>query len=592
MGWLLASLLVLALVLRPASRGTSARGRAPAVVALIATLAALAALGRIAFAPIPQVKPTTDIVLLAGYVLGGAPGFAVGAVGAHRLQRLLRAGAVDAVADGRVGPRRRRRARPWRAPRGPAPELGRIPLAAACAAAGLLYGAVMNFSLWATFSGEHSLDQLASSPRPRCPSTSPTPWATSSSASPSGPRSCARCAATAPRFEVTWRPVPAAGGRGRRRAARCSAPRPATARPRRSAAVPQRSVELSARGPERRRRLRRRAGPAIDQLHTGWAGLGLAAAGRNPLDVRTGGRDVLDYVAAHGAELDDLGALQRTILLYAAAGRPARIGSRDLVAELAAPASRRRLLRRTGQHDGVRGARAAGGRPPGRRPRGARAPGAGSRGRRTATAASTSAAAAGRPGIDDTGAAVQGLAAAGRAQTKTVRRAASYLARSQNPDGGFPLAGGRGLQRPVDRVGRPGPHRGGPRSRAGAPRGSRDPLAYLESLVGPDGSVRYSRTSRQTPVWVTSQALTALAGRPFPLRAVARRRPAARSSATPAATPAPARKAAPAATARRPRARRSRRVPPTVPTGLGDAHAGRLARRAGIAVAVAANAAW
>ena len=52
------------------------------MLALVATLAALAALGRIAFAPIPNVKPTTDIVLLTGYALGGAPGFAVGAVAA------------------------------------------------------------------------------------------------------------------------------------------------------------------------------------------------------------------------------------------------------------------------------------------------------------------------------------------------------------------------------------------------------------------------------------------------------------------------------------------------------------------------------
>ncbi len=44
------------------------------------TLAAFAALGRIAFAAVPNVKPTTDIVLIAGYALGGAPGFAVGAL--------------------------------------------------------------------------------------------------------------------------------------------------------------------------------------------------------------------------------------------------------------------------------------------------------------------------------------------------------------------------------------------------------------------------------------------------------------------------------------------------------------------------------
>jgi hypothetical protein len=37
--------------------------------------------------------------------------------------------------------------------------------------------------------------------------------------------------------------------------------------------------------------------------------------------------------------------------------------------------------------------------------------------------------------------------------------------------------------------------------------------------VGPDGSVRYARTSRRTPVWVTAQALAALARRPLPVRA-------------------------------------------------------------------------
>jgi energy-coupling factor transport system substrate-specific component len=46
---------------------------------------------------------------------------------------------------------------------------------------------------------------------------------------------------------------------------------------------------------------------------------------------------------------------------------------------------------------------------------------------------------------------------------------------------------------------------------------SRSPIGYLESLVASDGSVRYSRTSAQTPVWVTGQALVALARRIFPV---------------------------------------------------------------------------
>jgi hypothetical protein len=45
----------------------------------------------------------------------------------------------------------------------------------------------------------------------------------------------------------------------------------------------------------------------------------------------------------------------------------------------------------------------------------------------------------------------------------------------------------------------------------------RSPLAYLRSLQDASGAVRYSRTSTQSPVWVTAQALTALARRPFPI---------------------------------------------------------------------------
>ena len=52
------------------------------LIALVAVLAAVAVAGRVVFAPIPNVQATTDIVLLAGYALGAAPGFAVGAVAA------------------------------------------------------------------------------------------------------------------------------------------------------------------------------------------------------------------------------------------------------------------------------------------------------------------------------------------------------------------------------------------------------------------------------------------------------------------------------------------------------------------------------
>ena len=126
------------------------------VLALVATLAALAALGRVAFAPLPNVKPTTDIVLLSGFALGGAPGFVVGAVGALASNVfvgqgpwtpwLMGAWGLVGVAGAALGAATGRR-------------LGRVPLALACGAAGLAYGAILDFSTWVTFTGEHTLSQ-------------------------------------------------------------------------------------------------------------------------------------------------------------------------------------------------------------------------------------------------------------------------------------------------------------------------------------------------------------------------------------------------------------------------------------------------
>ena len=82
MTWQLTTFTLLALVLGLGFAWYERTHPSSKVLAMVATLAALAALGRVAFAPLPNVKPTTDIVFLAGYVLGGAPGFAVGALAA------------------------------------------------------------------------------------------------------------------------------------------------------------------------------------------------------------------------------------------------------------------------------------------------------------------------------------------------------------------------------------------------------------------------------------------------------------------------------------------------------------------------------
>ncbi len=51
-------------------------------LSMVATLAALAAAGRIPFAAIPSVQPTTFLVLVTGLVFGGQSGFMVGAIAA------------------------------------------------------------------------------------------------------------------------------------------------------------------------------------------------------------------------------------------------------------------------------------------------------------------------------------------------------------------------------------------------------------------------------------------------------------------------------------------------------------------------------
>jgi energy-coupling factor transport system substrate-specific component len=153
--WQLASLSVLGLVLiagfawyereRPTSR----------VLALVAALAALAVVGRLAFAALPNVKPTTDIVLFAGYSLGAVPGFAVGAITALVSNIFLSQGpwtAWQMVGWGGVGVAAALLARFLRGR-----ELGRVPLALVCGAAGLAFGAWMDVYQW-TLAARQDLD--------------------------------------------------------------------------------------------------------------------------------------------------------------------------------------------------------------------------------------------------------------------------------------------------------------------------------------------------------------------------------------------------------------------------------------------------
>jgi hypothetical protein len=105
-----------------------------------------------------------------------------------------------------------------------------------------------------------------------------------------------------------------------------------------------------------------------------------------------------------------------------------------------------------------------------------------------------------------------------------------FLRARQRADGGFPLSSG-GASNAQSTAWAVQAFVAAGTDPAGVTRkGSRSALAYLRSLVAADGSVRYSRTSAQTPVWVTAQALTALAERPFPAAARAARSAASRQN--------------------------------------------------------------
>lgn len=79
--WSLLSFILLGLALAAFAFLYERRGESREVP-VVAAVAALAAAGRIPFAAIPNVQPTTYLVLLAGFVFGPIPGFSVGATAA------------------------------------------------------------------------------------------------------------------------------------------------------------------------------------------------------------------------------------------------------------------------------------------------------------------------------------------------------------------------------------------------------------------------------------------------------------------------------------------------------------------------------
>jgi energy-coupling factor transport system substrate-specific component len=516
--WQASSFLLLALALA-AGFGWYEREKPPArVVALVAALAALAVVGRLAFAAVPNVKPTTDIVLFAGYALGAVPGFAVGAVTAIVSNIFLSQGpwTVWQMAGwGAVGVGGALLARMLRGR-----EPSRLLLAAVCGLAGLAFGAWMDVYQW-TLGARQDLDSYLVVAGSSLPYNLAHAIGNVVFCLLIGPAFIRALARYRRRLEVRWT---GAAARAATTTLLCCAG---------LLLVP--AVAVAATPSERAERYLLRAqnadggfgaapGQSSSPLYSGWTGLGLAAAGDNPRDVARGrGRSLAAYVRRGVRGLRDIGEIERTVLVLRASGLdPRRVGGRDLVAAI----ERRRrpdgsiagfvsytafgvlALRSAGESAGKGTVRCL----------------LGSQNRDGGFGVARSSAS----DSDMTGAVLQALATVGRAESGVARRAVEYLRANQGSDGGFAQMSGRSsnAQSTAYAV------QGLVAVRAARGAVSRA-LRYLVRLQRRDGSISYSSGSSQTPVWVTAQALAALRREPLPIGAVQREPRASTAKDTP-----------------------------------------------------------
>lgn len=124
----------------------------------------------------------------------------------------------------------------------------------------------------------------------------------------------------------------------------------------------------------------------------------------------------------------------------------------------------------------------------------------------------------GKPSEGDlTGAVVQALRAAGRADTQAERRGLEYLRAIQLPDGGFPEFAGE----PESNVASTAWAAQGIWAVGQDPEawivGGREPLAFLASLQQPDGRLRWKASQDLNGVWMTAYAAPAFAGQTWPI---------------------------------------------------------------------------
>ncbi len=497
------------------------RSRPPSqIVALVGALAALAVAGRVAFSPIPNVLPSTDIILIAGYALGGGPGFAVGALtglvsnfwlgqGPWTPWQMAAWGMVGVLGAGLAAATGGR--------------IRRLPLALVCAAAGVLYGGLLDFHTMVSYGGEQSLDRYLALSARGIPFNIAHAAGNFVLALAAGPAMIRMLRRYRERFEFDWGggSAPArAGARGAAAAGCVAALVFATGD------QGGHQAEAAAKGPGAAVNYIRSAqnsdggfgfAPDVESspAMTGWAVLGLESAGVNPLSVRSGSKTPIDYLRATVGEITTTGDIERTILALEAAGQNSRaFAGKDLVARLQ-------------QRRGVDGSWGQQVNPTAFGVMALDAASVTSANRRSAAWLAGSQNSDGGWGFsrgvasesDSTGAVLQALVAAG-GNRAAINRGVAYLRQTQLEGGGFPLAQGGPANSQSTAWAVQGLVAAGS-SPSTLRRGGRSPLDYLASLQAGDGHYRYSRATDQTPIWVTGQGVQATSLQAFPLRQVA-----------------------------------------------------------------------
>jgi len=460
-------------------------------VALVGTLAAFGALGRIAFAAIPNVKPTTDIVLIAGFALGAAPGYVVGALAALSSNFFFGQGPWtpwQMAGWGLVGLLGALLARVSRG------RIGRWPLAILCFPIGFAYTALQDCGDWVTYS-DHSLAQLGVYVGKGVGFDLVHAAGCAGFALAFGPALIRALTRFRQRLEVTWLPTGSGG------AALGAALVVALAVGLTAASPPPAQASTAHPGPLQYLRSAQNRdggfgaarGQGSSPLYTAWA-----------LMAGAGGQRAAAYLSRTLGSHPGAGSLERTILALHAAG-----------VEVIARPSLETLLERDIARSGsvsdqsnltafaILALRAVGVRVP-------RTSIAWLARQQDADGGFNYSTRGAVSDVDDTGAVLEALTGTGHGAV--VRRAVRFIRAQQNADGGFPADAGGPSNAQSTAFAVQGLIAAGLDIADVRRHGSPTPLEYLRDLIQPNGSVDYARGAAQTPVWVTAQAQLALAG--------------------------------------------------------------------------------